>query len=167
MTQQEIPATPLFAGIEGDNWGALLSQATRKDLAIGQTVYKQGDPAGSFYVVLQGGVEVRAKAPGVAGEQPVAQFGAGAVLGETSLFLGGEHSASIYAIEETVVLEFKNETFMAMVRAPHPAAVQVLINMGYALAVRLRTADARLGSVAGALGVSSVLENPDKARKIF
>jgi CRP-like cAMP-binding protein len=142
----EMPATPLFAGLEQDDWPELLKHSTRMELLTTEPVFKQGGPADAFFVVLQGTVEVRAKT--AAGpERPLAHLGQGAVIGETSLLLGGQHSASVYAAEPSTILMFPKEAFLQMIQERQSGAVRVLYNIAHTLSVRLRAADAHIAEL--------------------
>ena len=135
----EIVASPLFGGVSQEDWAVLLSHATRLDLGAGQPVFLQGGAADSFYAVLSGTVEVRtknAKGP----ERVAARLTGGSVLGETSLFLGGEHSASVYTSEPSTLLRFQTADFMELIEQKQTGAIRVLFNMGLALAARFRSA---------------------------
>ena len=172
MTQapiHELPATPLFAGLDNEDWPDLLGISVRLELGVGEPVFREGAPADAFFVLLKGLVEVRAKMKTGNAEKALAHLGTGAVLGETSLFLGGQHSASIYAAEPSTLLQFRNEGFLEMIRTRHRGAIQVLYNMGHTLAVRLRAADAEItaGAAAAAAAPGGIIGNADKARKIF
>lgn len=169
MTQSQpdsLPATPLFAGVDNEDWPELLGHSTRLDLAPGAAIFRQGEAGDAFFVVIAGLVEVRARAAAGGTEKTLAHLGAGAILGETSLFLGDEHSASVYAAEPTTVLRFRTDGFMEMIRTRHRGAIQVLYNIGYSLAVRLRAADDRLtsGSVASP---GAFIANTDRSRRLL
>ena len=145
-TATELPATPLFGGLRQEDWPELLKNAVRLELNEGDQVFLQGEEADAFYVVVAGSVEIRVSEEG-RGHQILANLGAGAVIGESSLFLGGQHSASVYASEPATLLSFPREGFMDLVWRQAPGAVRVLYNMGHALAARLRAADAEIGQL--------------------
>lgn len=161
----ELQPTPIFAGVEEEDWPDLLAKAVRLEVAPGEAVFHEGEEADSIYVVLAGTVEVRAKAQKGAAETVLAQLGAGAVLGETSLFLEGIHSASIYAAEPSTVLRFHKEPFVEMVLQRHRGAVQVLYNIAHTLSVRLRAADEHIAAIVVPTG--PLIENAARQRKIF
>lgn len=165
----ELPATPLFAGVENEDWPELLGRSVRVDALPGDAIFREGNEADAFFVVLTGQVEVRAANKSGPGEKALARLGAGSVLGETSLFLGGEHSASVYAMEHSTLLQFSHEGFREMVRSGHRGAIQVLYNIGNTLAVRLRAADTQIARspVPGLSVPVSVIGNSDKARRVI
>jgi CRP/FNR family transcriptional regulator len=164
----ELPPTPLFAGLEQDDWPDLLKFASRIELGPMEVVFHEGEDADAFFVVLAGTVEVRARMAG-GPERPLAHLAPGAVIGETSLLLGAPHSASIYATEPCTLLKFPKDAFLELVKERQSGAVRVLYNIAHALAVRLRAADAHIAELSSrpAAGTQVVRNEVDRLRNIF
>lgn len=168
MTIAELPATPLFAGVADEDWPDLLGHSVRLEALTGEPIFLQGEEADAFYVVISGLVEVGAQPRSGRAERVLAHLGPGAVLGETSIFLGGPHSATVRAVEPTVLLRFAVAGFMEMVETRHRGAIRVLFNVGHALAVRLRSADALItDNDEASTPTQSVIENTQRARKVY
>src|SRR5438105_2007322 len=129
----EIPPTPLFGGLSQDDWPDLLKHSVRLEMAANEPVFLQGEEADAFFVVLAGSVQVRTKTP--SGETTLAHLNAGAVLGETSLLLGGKHSASLYTAEPCTLLRFKNVAFKELIEESNRGAIRVLYNIAHTLAI--------------------------------
>lgn len=161
----ELPPTPLFGGLNQEDWPELLKTAVRLELNEGDRVFLQGEEADAFYVVLAGSVEVRVSEEGK-GQQVLAHLGTGAVIGESSLFLGGQHSASVYASEPATLLCFPKEGFMNLLGQRVPGAVRVVYNMGHALAVRLRAADSQIAALSKGQRGSAHILGADRHGKI-
>ncbi|MSQ23875.1 MAG: cyclic nucleotide-binding domain-containing protein [Chloroflexi bacterium] len=161
----ELPASPLFGGVNQADWAVLLASAGRLDLAAGEPVFIQGGPADSFYAVLAGTVEVRMSSP-YAKERVLAHLGVGTVLGETSLFLGGQHTVSIYTTEPCTLMRFPTGAFMDLIEQKQTGAIRVLYNMGHALALRLRTSNEQLGETAR-IGASAMVRNDGGRQQRF
>ena len=162
----ELPATPLFGGVQDADWPALLGTATRVEMGANQPIFLQGEPADAFFVVLSGSAEVRSRVGD--SQQVLATLGSGAVLGETSLLLGGAHSASLYTAEASILLRFPKAAFMAAIDDGQHGAVRVLYNIAQALAIRLRAADAHISELAQASSHGTVVKNDlDRLRNIF
>lgn len=143
----DLPATPLFGGVNQDDWPELLKHAGRIELNAGQLVYSQGDQADAFFAILAGSVEVRSR--NAAGqEQILAHLAEGSVLAETSLLLGGTHSASVYASEPCALLKFPHAAFKELLEQRHHGAIRVLYNIAHSLAVRLRAAGDHVAELA-------------------
>ncbi len=76
-------------------------------VARGQALIRQGDLAGSLYVVVSGRFKVmRAGNP-----RPIAEIGAGDPIGEIAFFAGGERTATVIAERDSLVYELKREEF--------------------------------------------------------
>ena len=167
--QIELPPTPLFAGLEQDDWPELLKHSTRLELGAMEPVFKQGETADAFFVLLNGTVEVRARsATGI--ERPLAHLAPGAVLGETSLLLGGEHSASAYAAEPSTLLMFSKDDFLEMIKQRQSGAVCVLFNIAHTLSVRLRAADSHIAELSSQQTMQAggiVGREADRVRNIY
>jgi CRP-like cAMP-binding protein len=162
----EIPPTPLFGGVSQNDWAELLKTSVRLELGANEPVFLQGEDADAFFVVLTGSVQVRSKTAG--GETPLAHLNAGAVLGETSLLLGGKHSASLHTAEPSTLLRFKNADFQKMIEQSQHGAVRVLFNIAHTLAIRLRAADAHIAEASRGSSPGSVVRGDlDRLRNIF
>ena len=162
----ELATTPLFGGVQAADWPALLGTAQQVQLGAHEPIFLQGEQADAFFVVLSGSVGVRVK--NGSQEQTLATLGQGAVLGETSLLLGGTHSASLYTAEPSTVLRFPKEAFLAAVNDGQKGCVRVLYNIAHTLAVRLRAADAHISELSQATGQGTVVKNDlDRLRNIF
>lgn len=73
-----------------------------KQVSAGELLFREGDAAGSAFVILQGTVEVFRR--GNAGEEPISQHGAGEIVGEMALFDDFTvHTTSARVTADTVV----------------------------------------------------------------
>lgn len=162
----EIPPTPLFGGLQQEDWSELVARAVRLELGANEPVFLHGQEADAFFAVLTGSVQVRTPTPG--GDSALAQLGAGAVLGETSLLLGGTHSASVYTTEPATLLRFRNDGLKELIESGNRGAIRILYNIAHTLAVRLRAADAHIAELAkGASAGSVVGSDLERLRNIF
>ena len=70
----------------------------------GELIFKEGDPAEGFFIILKGMVEIYRDAP--SGELSIARLGPGEVFGEMGLIIEtGTRTAGARASEETVTLK--------------------------------------------------------------
>src|SRR5260370_39757857 len=58
-----MAAHPFFKGLEGEHLAALVDCAMQAEFASGQVIFREGQPANRFYVILQGAVALEARAP--------------------------------------------------------------------------------------------------------
>jgi CRP-like cAMP-binding protein len=165
----QLQSVPIFQGLSEDDLDQLLVFAQRMELAPHQKLFSQGDPADAFFVVLSGGVAVHML--GASGsEQHLADLGPGAVLGEISLLIGGQRTASAEATEPTVLLRFPARRFRGMLEGGSLAAYRLVANLARVLATRLSAADAHMAELVGGSqeGTATVAEDDlDRLRKIF
>lgn len=96
----------------------LQSRLTWRRLADGEMLLRQGDPASSMYIVVNGRLQVvreETDAHGVT-EHVLDEVGAGVTIGEAALLTDDVRSASAYAIRDTDVVEITRAVFEELVR---------------------------------------------------
>ena len=105
--------------------------------ALGETIFREGEPGRCLYVVTQGAVEVRhAGTPPLA--PPLRRIEAGEAFGEIALLEGGVRTASaIAAAEPTELAEIDKARFIDLV-GQQPAFALTLMR---SMARRLRASD--------------------------
>jgi predicted acylesterase/phospholipase RssA/CRP-like cAMP-binding protein len=84
--------------------------ATTTSLLKGQTLFRQGDPGDTLYLLLEGRLIVRLRHPDGT-EIVLAQLEPGALLGELALLTGGQRSASIAADTDAELVACSRATF--------------------------------------------------------
>lgn len=163
----ELPETPLFAGLTEEDWPEVLSAGTRLELGAGESMFRQGEPGREFFLIVSGVVEVSVSSP--EGDLPIAELGAGAVVGEMSLLLGDDHSVSARTSTPAVLLRFSSSAFSSWLDTRSAGAFRVLRNLANTLAIRLRSADDHLVDLSKrhTFATGAVRTDLDKLRKIF
>ena len=125
--------TPLFAALDEDTAGQLLQSMDRIHLNRGETVFLEGDPGDSLYIILSGKVKLgRSAADGR--ESLLSVLGPGEMFGELSLFDPGPRLSSATAVSETELVSLGHQALSAFLQ-DHP---QVPMQMLSGLAHRLR-----------------------------
>lgn len=163
----QLQSIPIFQGLSEADLDGLLTFVDRVDLQANQRLFAEDDPADAFFVVLSGGLDVHMRGKDGA-EHRLAHLEPGAVIGEISLLIGGERSASADATEPTVLLRFPDRRFRGMLEAGSLPAYRVVCNLARVLATRLRAADAQMAELCGEDGTATVAEDDlDRLRKIF
>jgi CRP-like cAMP-binding protein/cytochrome P450 len=118
----------------------------------GHLIIREGDPADTFYVLLEGEVQVT-KGPE---EQPVKRLKPGTYFGERGLIGDGRRQANCRAVTNVLVLEMGEEDFHAIVRESDlvPGEIATAAKRSY-LTSRIRAAiphiDTRELALAGVL----------------
>ena len=100
----------------------------------GRTVFAEGEPGETMYVVIEGEVELRVKG------QTVERLGPGGMLGEMSLVDAAPRSATAVAGTEAKLVPVDRRRFSSMIRTRPSFAIEIMRVM----ADRLRRMDARL-----------------------
>ncbi|MGI9498886.1 MAG: patatin-like phospholipase family protein [Geminicoccaceae bacterium] len=94
-----------------DNTLALLEQhLIRLALPAGSLLFAEGDRSDALYVVVSGRLEVRAVRKDGA-HRPLAQIGAGEVVGELGILTAEPRSAGVWAVRDTELIMLGQEAF--------------------------------------------------------
>jgi len=109
-----LRAFPRFAEMGNADLETLAKTATLSTVPASWPLINADTPADSCYVILDGEVEV------VVDHKPVAQLGAGSVVGEVGLFESRLRNATVVSKTRVKVLHLVAEVFRDLVSA-HPA----------------------------------------------
>lgn len=134
---------PLFADLTDAQLEMLADDFTRRDFRHGETIFLQGDPGQTLYLIKSGKVRIYVQDDD-GQETSVILYGPGDIFGELALIDGMPRSASAVALEDTVVYLLSRERFREQIqRTP-----QLAWNLLRALSVRLRYSTEEVGSLA-------------------
>jgi CRP/FNR family cyclic AMP-dependent transcriptional regulator len=123
---------------EDVDWMA--SAGKRRDARPAEVLIREGVPIGSVMVVLQGSASVT-----LGDGREVARIGAGEVLGEMSMIDNRPPSATVTAVEPTVLLELGRTGLDAKLLADTGFAARFYRALAVFLADRVRNTNAQLG----------------------
>ncbi len=114
----------------------LIAERTRLvEYKKGEYVYREGDRAEAFYIVISGRLRVFSKASGA--EKTFTVLHNGDSFGEISLLTGETHSAMVQALNDTLVLELQKSDFDEVInRIP-----SLVLHLSRMLSKRLRARD--------------------------
>jgi len=130
------PPASIFAELSKDDLETLVSTFRRRTFARNQTLVELGGPGGSVFLIESG--RVRVSLPGSEGrEVTLAHMGPGDCFGEMSMLDGEPRSATVTAVDDTVVLEGTRDDFMRSLEVSPRIAMSLLIMMSQ----RLRAAN--------------------------
>jgi CRP-like cAMP-binding protein len=111
--------------------------------SAGETIVREGEAGSSFFLVLNGRVEVR-KSIGLDKHKKLVALGPLDIFGEIC-FLGVEsRSASVVALEPTQVLEFLREEFDKLIQSKPAIGLKLYREIACELARRLAYVDGEL-----------------------
>ncbi|MFM8579754.1 MAG: cyclic nucleotide-binding domain-containing protein [Planctomycetaceae bacterium] len=113
---ESLASVGVLTLLDASQIGRLAEAAERRPYAAGESVIHQGDPGESLYVIEEGSVEVTVVGP--SGRQvPVATLNKGDFFGELSLLTGAPRSATVTAIEESILLEIGKESMRGVLQS--------------------------------------------------
>jgi CRP-like cAMP-binding protein len=99
----------LFNGLKEDQLSGIAQSLTEREVSSGNIIFKRGDKPDGFYMVYKGKVKV--SRPSDKGEDFLAWLAPGDYFGEEALFENRTRSATITAMEDTVILFLSREGF--------------------------------------------------------
>lgn len=114
---------PLFSGLSDELLLRHLDHSGRTTLAAGETLLSPGDSNENIYVILSGRLRV---SPGNSDDEPVAMFGAGESVGETSILDDSRAFAYLIADTDCELLRVDLATIWSLVNGSHQAARNLL-----------------------------------------
>jgi CRP/FNR family cyclic AMP-dependent transcriptional regulator len=152
------PEMSLFDALSPDAFRKLLRIARRETVEAGSALLREGAEADTLSVILAGKVKVYKTGDNL--EQiEIAVLGSGSIFGEMGVFDGQKASASIIAVEDTIVLQIGRDRFFQFLHENPDIAITLMHTMIYILSSRLRKANVHATSVAST--------NPDLATALY
>jgi len=116
----------------------LVSLGREINVNSGETFIEEGAVANSFFILVQGRVEVRK------GGGHVAELNPGEFLGEMSLFNKNVRVSELVALEPVMLLEISTDKFWKLVLHQDPLAVKVMQSLGQIMTQRIQQQDTDL-----------------------
>ncbi|HSG87036.1 MAG TPA: Crp/Fnr family transcriptional regulator [Candidatus Limnocylindrales bacterium] len=105
----------LFAGADDATLRTCASHLRTRRFRRGETIFHQGDPGDSLFIIEGGSVKIVLPSPEGAEPAIIATLGRGDFFGELSLLDGAYRSATAVAIEPTETLVLRREPFGQLV----------------------------------------------------
>jgi len=142
-----LSATPFFGGLDDVQLDGLISMLVERSFVPGETVFREGEPGRSMFIVLSGNLLV-CKA-GVSGRTiHMSRLGPGDFFGEMSLIAMQPRSATVRVESPAVIEELTSKSLYAYYKADVQAYSMVLGNINRELCRRLLAADQRIAETA-------------------
>jgi len=132
--------SPLFSALEPSDLDRFIEIARTEQLAPGEYLCRQGDPADCVYALVRGAVRVMRTSPD-GRDVTIRILSAGEVFGELGVLHRGARTAHIVAAEPCELLTVARSSFLALLER-HPGLAVELLG---ALAARI---DALTGEIA-------------------
>lgn len=112
-------------GLSEDEITSVAKVLEKKTYPVGKTVVLKGEVVSKLYILYKGSLSVTVKVQGQ--KKVVAQLKPGDYFGEMSLIEPMSATATISALEESVIYDITNEDFDKIV-AKNPTALEILKN---------------------------------------
>ncbi len=133
----------LFRGLNREEIIELLKRAKLKMFSQGEIIFNEGEKGDTMFVIIKGKVRISTIVPGV-GEEALAIYGPGEIIGEMALVEASKRSATVTAEEETETIGFKREKLIDFMQEYPGAGINILWVLVRTLAERLRATNERL-----------------------
>lgn len=127
--------TRLFSGLDGTALAALAAEAHERTYKRHAPIFREGDPAEAFYVLVEGAVKVFVSSA-QGDEMVLTTLRSPETLGEVCLFDDGPRSASAEALETVRLLAFARSTVVELA-ARDPRISESLLRVAGQLLRRL------------------------------
>jgi CRP-like cAMP-binding protein len=133
VRRESLARVPAFSGLEKRELDQLAQVTHSRKLQPREELFHKGDEGSPLYVIVSG----RCRVVATSADGSDAQFtimNPGEVIGEVTLFGGGERSATVTAVDECELLSLNRRDFLPLLRANPDVAIHLL----EVLAQRLR-----------------------------
>jgi predicted acylesterase/phospholipase RssA/CRP-like cAMP-binding protein len=129
LAHRELSSCELFAGIDALLLDQCLSSAEQVLLQRGEILMREGEPADSICIVLDGSVEVLVER-GVQEPELVDVLGRGACVGDLAVLLGRPRTATVRALRDSRVVRVSADTFHGLISRSPEVAVRLARMLG-------------------------------------
>lgn len=154
-TDKLHPEMNLFDALPAEAFKKMLAIAQRTTVEAGTILLRENGEGDSIRIILTGKVRVF-KSGENSEEIELAILSSGSVFGEMGVFDGLPNSASVIALEETILLEIPRESLFQFLRENPEISLILMRTLIYILSSRLRKANVQSHTVASS---SSALGN--------
>ncbi len=107
MEKQLLTAMP---GLDAQQLDSVMSNAERMEYQPGEIIYRQDDPADSFYIMVEGQADMLRRQLG-GDEVLTGQLGPGEYFGEIGLLEGGKRQMTVQASQDSPVVALQLEKY--------------------------------------------------------
>ncbi|MGE0712253.1 MAG: cyclic nucleotide-binding domain-containing protein [Planctomycetota bacterium] len=134
---------PIFSNLAGHEVGQVLKITEEIEVPADHDVFKPGDPPDSFYIVLDGRIEIRLPSENQ-GLVTIATLSNRSVFGEMSFLGDRPRSAYAHTLEPTRLNRVNGPEFRALLDRGNVAAYKVIYNFAMLISSRLRRVENEL-----------------------
>ena len=139
--EEELKKHYLFQRLTEEQLKRVASRSKMVQLADGQSLFQQGDPATRFYLVVQGRIKLFRLAP-EGNEKVIELVDAGNIFAEALMFLNApRYPVGSQALGETTVVSVDAEDFLTLLRDSVELCLALLADMSFRLRALIREID--------------------------
>lgn len=137
QVEEALGRIRLFEGIAPAGLRQIASIAREETRRTGDVIFREGDPGGELYLILDGRVRISREVSGM-GEEALAVLGPGDAFGEMSLIDDSPRSADARVHERCRLLVVSKEAMEDLLFLHKDLAYEILWNFVKILSSRLR-----------------------------
>jgi len=137
---EAVRAAPLLQALSYREQLQLVSVATRRHVAAGEHVVREGELDREMFVVVSGRLLVTKRGA------RIAELVAGGLVGEMAVVDYGPRSATVTALEASDVLVFSQDAMIGLMRRDTTLGMKLLWSMIQGLSAKLRASTGELAS---------------------
>ena len=126
----------LFKGLSPSDVAKIFARGMTLRSGKGDTIFYKGTTGSQMFIVLGGKVGV------FDGSKCVAELGVGSMFGEMSLLLEEPRSATVMALEDSMLFALSEEVFHKLLTKR--VAVQILLNISKTMGARVKNANLKI-----------------------
>ena len=140
--QETLSRAGIFQGVDPDAVVNLISQMQTESFPRGTTIFDEGEPGDTLYIIIEGKVKLARHAPD-GRENLLSVMGPSDMFGELSIFDPGPRTSSAVCVTEVKAATMDSEMLRTWIN-DHPEISQQLLRV---LARRLRRTNASLADL--------------------
>ena len=159
-TCRVVGMLPFFSEFTDDEVTQIAGTMREWTVPRGRTVFSQGAPGDSCYVLVRGAIEVAMQVG--ARRHRLAVVGPGRVFGEVALLDGVPRSATCTARENAILLELDATTFTRLMDERSAVGMKLLMAINRSLITAIRRSSARMAADAGEPGDEAPFQAVDE-----
>lgn len=129
---QIVRSTPLFGAMPHETAQSIIGNQAVRSYDKGTALFQQGEPATSFFVVLNGWVKLFRITPD-GHEAVVAVFRRGETFAEAAIFIGGRYPVSAEVVTPSRLLRVDGEVLRRRIREQPDLALSMLASSSHHL----------------------------------
>lgn len=136
-----VEELPLFKGFSGYDMELISEYLEIKEFKPYEYVFKEGDPYGSAYFLIEGAVQILKKIEENKQPKVLAEIRVPHMFGELALISMGKRSASVLTLEPLTVAELSSENFEKLITFQPEIAVNIIRRIANVISDRLKVSN--------------------------